>query len=304
MRYITKHRWFFIFLLLMVVSCAKMTEEKRAKLAQELYSEGMSAYTNRSYSKATQKLKEALKYIDQLTPQQIKDLKYALAESYYLDKDYINAVVYLEDYIFQYPDSPETEKAYYMLIDSYAKVAPDAYRDQTYTQKALEKARDFLSKYPNSPYADRVADIIESIKGREAKHQYLIARFYEDYGYYYSAARRYRDLLINYPNEFSEAELLYRYIKSLLLVRKQAQKMEEKYRGWINQAQKHLKEARTEEEKKAIQNRIDFLSKEIERWRNIAQESYQEGLAQAQKYKEVFGENNYYKDLQRYIKKG
>jgi outer membrane protein assembly factor BamD len=155
-------RWFFIaFILSLLFSCAKVTEEKRAKLAVELYSEGMSAYGNRDYKKAVEKLKEALKYLENLTPVQIKEIKLAIGESYYLSKDYVNAVVYFEDFLFNYPEAPESERVQYLLIDSYMKVAPDAYRDQTYTYKAIEKAKEFLNKYPNSAYADRVLEVLE-----------------------------------------------------------------------------------------------------------------------------------------------
>jgi outer membrane protein assembly factor BamD len=137
-------RWFFIaFILSLLFSCAKVTEEKRAKLAVELYSEGMSAYGNRDYKKAVEKLKEALKYLENLTPAQIKEIKLAIGESYYLSKDYVNAVVYFEDFLFNYPEAPESERVQYLLIDSYMKVAPDAYRDQTYTYRAIERLRSF-----------------------------------------------------------------------------------------------------------------------------------------------------------------
>ena len=143
-------------LLLLVVGCAKITEEKRAQLALDAYSQGMSAYSRRDYKEAINKLSEALKYLENLSPQEIKSAKYTIAESYYLRKDYINAIVYLEDFLFYYPESPEAEKVYFMVVDSYMKVAPDAYRDQSYTLKAIDKAKEFLTKYPNSPYADRV----------------------------------------------------------------------------------------------------------------------------------------------------
>ncbi len=289
-------------LLLLLFGCAKMTEEKRAKLAVEYYQEGMAAYANRNYGKATERLKEALKYMENLSTEQIKEAKYAIADSYYMDKDYINAVVYLEDFIFYYPNIPETERAYFMLVDSYMKVAPDAYRDQTYTWKAIEKAREFMSRFPKSTYSDRVEGLMEDAKKKLAKHEYLIARFYEDFGYYYSAAMRYRELLVNYPEQVSDVEVSFRYIKSLLLVRLQAKKEEEKYRSWVEDAKKSLKEAKSEEDRRALEKRIDFLNGEIERWKNIAKESYNEGKKNMEKYKELYGENTYYKELQKYTK--
>ncbi|GBC88372.1 MAG: outer membrane protein assembly factor BamD [Hydrogenobacter thermophilus] len=296
-------RILFITLLALVFGCAKMTEEKRAKLAIEYYQEGMVAYANRDYSKAVERLKEALKYLENLTPQQIKDAKYVIAESYYMNKDYINAVVYFEDFLFYYPEVPESEKAYFMLVDSYMKVAPDPYRDQTYTLKAIDKAKDFLSRFPQSPYAERVRAIMEDAQRKLARHEYLIGRFYEDFGYYYSASLRYRDLLINYPEQVSDVEVSFRYIKSLLLVRLQAKREEEKYRKWIEEAQKHLKDAKSEEDKRAIQRRIDFLEGEIQRWKKLAEESYEDGLKNMERYKSIYGENTYYRELKKYVKR-
>ncbi len=287
-------------LLIFLVSCAKMTEEKRAKLATENYSQGMSAYARKDYKEAISKLSEALKYLENLTPEQIKSAKYTIGESYYLRKDYINAIVYLEDYLFYYPESPEAERVYFMVVDSYMKVAPDAYRDQSYTLKAIDKAKEFLSKYPNSPYADKVMELIDNAQTKIAKHEYLIGRFYEDFGYYYSASLRYRNLLINFPEQIPEAELLYRYIKSLLLVREQAKRQESKYRKWIESAKRELRSAKSEEDRRAIQNRIDFLNGEIERWKNLAEMSRQEGLRLFEKYAQVYGENPYYRELKRY----
>ena len=300
MRYITKLS---LLLLILIIGCAKITEEKRAKLAQELYNDGMSAYANRDYRKSVDRLKEALKYMENLTPEQIKEAKYTIAESYYLRKDYINAAVYLEDFVLSYPESAETERAYFMLVDSYMKVAPDAYRDQTYTLRAIERARDFLTRYPNSSYVDRVIELIDKANSKVAKHEYLIARFYEDFGFYYSASLRYRDLMINYQGQVREVEIAYRYIKSLLLTRKQAQKQQSKYRRWIQEAEKELRKVKDEKEKEAISKRIAFLNSEIQRWISIADKNYEEGVKALEKYREVYGENNYYRELQRYIKR-
>jgi len=298
------NRWIIVvFASLLVFSCAKVTEEKRAQLAVEYYTEGMRAFANRDYKKATEKLKESLKYLENFTPSQIKEIKMTLSESYYLDKDYINAIVYMEDFLFNYPEARESEKIYYLLIDSYMKVAPDAYRDQSYTYVAIEKAKDFLNKYPESPYKDKVLEIIEKAEKKLADHEYLIGKFYEDYGFYYSASLRYRDLLINYPEQISQADVLYRYIKSLLLVEKQAEKRKRAYKSWLEEAKKSLKEAKTEEDRRAVEKRIAFLEEQIKRWDSLAKSSKEEGIRLIQKYKELYGENNYYRELEKLTKR-
>ncbi|WP_448587866.1 outer membrane protein assembly factor BamD [Thermocrinis sp.] len=297
-------RWMvFALVLFLLFSCAKITEEKRAQLAVESYTEGMRAFANRDYKRAKEKLKDSLKYIENLTPSQIKEAKMVLAESYYLDKDYVNAVVYLEDFLFNYPEARESEKVYYLLIDSYMKVAPDAHRDQSYTYVAIDRAKDFLNKYSESAYKDRVLEILDKAEKKLASYEYLVGRFYEDYGFYYSASLRYRDLLINYPEQVSQAEVFYRYIKSLLLVEKQAEKRKRVYRNWIEEAKKSLKEAKTEEDKQAVEKRIAFFDQQIKRWDILAKESKEEGLRLMQRYKELYGENTYYKELERLTKR-
>ncbi|MCS7284848.1 MAG: outer membrane protein assembly factor BamD, partial [Hydrogenobacter thermophilus] len=78
---------------------------------------------------------------------------------------------------------------------------------------------------------------------------------------------------------------------------------EDKYRKWIEEAQKHLKDAKSEEDKKAIQRRIDFLEGEVQRWKKLAEESYEDGLKNMERYKSIYGENTYYMELKKYVKR-
>lgn len=288
--------------LLFLASCGKVTEEKRAELARENYLQGMSAYARKDYGGAINRLTEALKYVENLSPEEIKSAKYALGESYYMRRDYVNAIVYLEEFLFYYPESSEAERVYFMVVESYMKVAPDAHRDQSYTFRAIDRAREFLNRYPNSSYRDKVVELIEEAERKIARHEYLVARFYEDLGYHYSASLRYRYLLTNHAGQVSETEVLYRYLKSLLLVREQAKRQEAKYRQWIESAKKELAKAVSEEEKRAVQKRIEFFQKEIDRWNRLAEESYREGLKGMKTYREVYGENAYYKELTKYAR--
>ncbi len=285
--------------LVFLSGCAKLSEEKRKREAKELYAEGLAEFRKKDYDDAADSFKEALKFIDYLSPYQIQRVRYLIGKSYYLDKDYVNAIIYLEDFIFYYPKVAETHEAYYMLIDSYLKVAPDEHRDQTYTLKAIEKARDFLSKFPNSDYALRVRDLIDVAYTKVAKYEYNIARFYEEYGYHYSAAMRYRDVLINFSAYLPEEELTYRYIRSLLLSEEQAKKEKDWLNTMVKDLKKKLKKAKNEEEKKAISKRLEFFNGELRRWDRLVQEAKREALELMEKYRRVYGENGYYKKLER-----
>jgi len=291
----------FLVVLLLLSGCAKLSEEKRAQKAREYYSEGLRAFREGDYGDAAWNFGEALKFMDWLTPSQIENAKFLLGKSHYLDKNFVEAVVALEDYIFYYPKLHRTQEAYYMLVDSYIKVSPDPYRDQEYTWKAIEKAKEFLSKFPGSPYAQKIKNLIDTAYVKIAKHEYLIAKFYEDYGYTYSAALRYRDLLINFPGYVSEKEVAYRYIRSMILVEKQVRLVKDRLNDLIEKAESKLKKARGEGEKIAIKKRIEFLNREIERWENIKRKAREDVKEALSRYKEVYGENPYYRELIRLL---
>ena len=291
-----------IILLLLAGGCAKMTEEERARRAQEYYAKAVKAFREGDYKDAAWNFNEALKFMDHLTPEQLENAKFLLGKSYYLRKEYVNAVVALEDYIFYYPKLPRTEEAYYMLVDSYIKVSPDPYRDQEYTWKAIDKAKEFLSRFPNSPFVPRVQTLIEEAYRKIARHELLIAEFYEDYGYTYSAAVRYREILINFSKYIPEEEVAFRYIRCLLLSDRQVEFEKEKIRDLLEETREKLKELKGEE-RRAVERRIEFLESEIERWENIGRKAKEEALEAIRKYREIYGETEYYRKLRELLEK-
>ncbi|MDQ7081783.1 MAG: outer membrane protein assembly factor BamD [Aquificota bacterium] len=297
-------RGIYIFLLFLVLlsGCAKMSEAERANRAQEYYAQALRDYKEGDYGDAAWNLNEALKYMDYLTPKQIENAKFLLAKSYYLDEEYVDAVVSLEDYIFYYPKLSRTEEAYYLLVDSYVKIAPDPYRDQEYTWKAIDKAKEFLSRFPKSGFAPKVQKLITEAYKKIAKHEYYIAKFYEDYGYTYSAALRYREILINFAQYVSEPEIAYRYIRCLLLTDRQVELERDKIKNLIEETEDRLSSAEDEEEKKAIKNRLSFLRGELKRWEEIGKRAQEEAMEAITKYKEVYGHTKYYRELEKILK--
>lgn len=285
------------FLGLGISSCAKVTQKEREERAINSYQAAILAYTNGDYSKAAHLFKRALKYLENLTPTQIENARYLLAKSYYLDKDYTNAIVELESFLFYYPAVPQVQEVEYMLISSYEHIAPDAYRDQTYTYKAIEMGKEFLSKYPNSPYANKVNDIILEAKKKIVEHDILIAKFYKDYGYYYPAAERYKDILINYPEYVPKEQMYYNLIKCLFLVPKQAKDEIEKYEDLYKKDEKKLKKAK--EDKPYLERRAKFWSLQVKRWKDLQKQSYEEGKKYLNTFISVYGEIPRAKELQK-----
>ncbi len=290
-------RTLLIGILLILISCSPKVEERRKGYAKEFFTEALADYREGDYGDAKVNFEKALSYIEHLSPEEIKKAKYLLVKSAYLDKDYVNAVVYAEDFLSNYPGSKEAEEVFFILIDSLVKVAPDPYRDQTYTLQALEKAKEFLRNYPGSRYAPKILQVMEEARKKVAEHELLIARFYEEYGFPYNAAVRYREIMVNFPDVFPEERIAYLYIKNLFNTPIQVEREREKIEDLLEEARKKLEEVSSEEEKKAVRNRINFLKSEVERWEEIGKKALKEAEEALKRYREVYGENKYYREL-------
>ena len=286
-----------------LAACGKPTEAEKAREAQNAYIKGIDFYKKGDYEDAAAYLRKAEGGMAYLSPEQIRELKYKLAVALYKAEKYEDAILELEDYIYYYPTAPNIEEAYLYLIRAYLKISPDPWRDQTYTLKALKLAQEFLQKFPNSKYLPQVEELIDEAKRKLAKHQYLIAKFYEDYGYYYPAAVRFEYLLLTYPNYINTREVMFHYIKNLLLVPRYADKKISFWREKYKELQERIKNKEVLDPK-AAKKRLEFYQKQIQRWENISRKSVQKAEENLKIYKERFGEDKNYKLLLKIKKEG
>jgi outer membrane protein assembly factor BamD len=285
---------------LLITSCGKMTPQEKMREAQKMYIEGMKDYSKGDYSAAAEELREAEKYMAYLTPEQIKKLKWTIAMALYKDEKYEDAILELEDYIQYYPTASNIEEAYFYLINAYLKISPDPWRDQNYSYKAIEIAKEFFKKFPNSKYRSQIEELVDRARRKIAEHEYLIAKFYEDYGYYYPAAVRFENLLVSYSDYINPQEVLFHYIKNLYLVPKYAEKKKKYFREKYKEDEELLKKAK---EKKPIKNRLKFYAQQIKRWENIAEESLKKADENLKIYLQTYGKDKNYELLLK-IKKG
>jgi len=288
---------------LFITACGKPTPEQKAREAQKNYAKGMQLYRSGDYGGAAEYLRQAEAGMAYLSPEQIRELKYKLALALYKEGKYEDAILELEDYIDSYPTAPNIEEAYFYLINAYLKISPDPWRDQTYTEKALQLAQEFVQRFPNSRYLPQVEELIDEAKRKLIKHYYLIAKFYEDYGYYYPAAVRFEYLLLTYPNDIDTQDVLFHYIKNLLLVPSYAEKKIAYWREKYDQLQKEIEEKKVPDTE-AAKKRLQFYKGQMERWKKISREALKRAQENLKIYKERFGENRNYKLLLKIKREG
>jgi len=288
---------------LFLASCGKLTEKEKAERAQKYYAKALKLYKKGDYGGAAEYFREAEAGMAYLTPEQIRNLKFKLALSLYKNGKYEDAILELEDYITYYPTAPNIEEAYLYLINAYIKISPDPWRDQSYAEKAIEVAQEFLQRFPDSKYVPQIEELMDRAKMKIVKHHYLVAKFYEDYGYYYPAAVRFEFLLLNYPNDINTQDVLFHYIKNLFLVPNYAKGKISEYAEKYNKLLERIKEKKVTD-LKAAKKRLNFYLKQIQRWEEISKKSLQKADKNLEIYKERFGSDKYYRILLKIKREG
>ena len=72
------------------------------------------------------------------------DALFYLGEAYYYTGDKLLAIAEYDKLIRRMSFSPFVEKARYRICESYISLSPKYYRDQTYSEKAIEKLQEFI----------------------------------------------------------------------------------------------------------------------------------------------------------------
>ncbi len=247
----------FIGFSLVLFSCS----EKVAK--KDVLSKAQTFYKKGDYSEARKYIKEAIYKTEGITTKELLNLRYMLANSYFLDRDYVDAIVEFEEFLALFPTAPQIPEVLYKLAYSYMQVAPGAERDLTYVEKAIEKAEELIENYPESEYASKAQEIIKKGKLIEAKHLLEIANLYEHLGKYYGAYMYYQQAYDEYSDVLEKEKLEYKIGENLLKTKIQYQKDIQSYQARIKALEKKISLEKDIEKKNVLINRKNLLEKQL-----------------------------------------
>ena len=112
------------------------------------YEKGKSALSNKKYVRAQDHFNTVV--IGASHTELGDDALFYLGETYYYMGDKLLAIAEYDKLIRRMSFSPYVEKARYRICESYVTLSPKYFRDQTYSEKAIEKLQEFIDDYPNS----------------------------------------------------------------------------------------------------------------------------------------------------------
>jgi len=122
-----------------------------------------------------------------------------VANSYYNDEDYAEAIIKYQELLRYHPRSKLVEQAQYKMGMSYAdrRLTPD--RDKTDTRQAIAELQKYIQEHPDNAMRQEAQDTITICREELAQHEYDVGRFYLKTGSPSAAVKRFRRLLLDYP---------------------------------------------------------------------------------------------------------
>jgi outer membrane protein assembly factor BamD len=140
------------------------------------------------------------------------------AFSYYLAKNYPQAIQSAQRFLSIHPGNKDAPYAYYLIALSYYEQISDVERDQKITQQAQNALEEVNRRYPQSEYAADARLKIDLVRDHLAGKEMEIGRFYEKTGKWLAARIRFQTVVDKYDTTSHVAEALYRMTETSLVL--------------------------------------------------------------------------------------
>ena len=148
------------------------------------------------------------------------DAQFFLAESYFLNKQYMLSIAEYESLTRKMSFSPFFEKSRFRICEAYMIESPDYYNDQSYSEKALERYQEFLDDFPNSEYSQMATESMIILRNKLAKKLYETGVLYMKMDEFEPARMSFNRVLNNYYDTNIIQMVHIGVVKSLLLEKK------------------------------------------------------------------------------------
>ncbi|MDR0454638.1 MAG: outer membrane protein assembly factor BamD [Deferribacteraceae bacterium] len=202
----------FIAAFTLCVACSKYVEVDKS--SQELIGEGVALMEAKKYNKAAQKFENAI--LNAEIPADAQDAQRRLADAYFMDKNFLDAVAAYEVYYDIYYQSPYAPYILNRLGLSYSNMSMNPKRDQTYAVKSTEYFDQLEALHPEEFKNYGAESERQNMYMKLSEHEYQVGRYYMRTSKPESAIMRFRYLLDNYPTSHRVEDSYISMIKSAL----------------------------------------------------------------------------------------
>ena len=239
------------FLLFLFIGCSSTLPDESLSLAEHLKI-GMDYLDEEKYVKAQDEFKFVLSrgtgtdYGD--------DAQFFLAESYFLNDQFMLSIKEYENLTRKMAFSPFFEKSRFRICEAYRIESPNYYNDQSYTEKALERYQEFLDDFPESEHGQNVTESMSILRNKLAKKLYETGVLYLKMDEFEPARMSFNNVLDQYYDTDIVEEVHVGVIKSYI----KSNKIKQAKEYWLNKGQEDI----VSEE---LINEIEHLFAEVEK---------------------------------------
>ena len=204
-----------IILLLLLNSCSEFNKALKATGPDALNVKLQTAekfYFKEEYEKALPLLEEML--ILTRGTSVSERVTYMHAKCFYGLKDYNWTGYYMGNFVKTFPTSEYAEECAFIASYSYYKNSPEHSLDQRDTEIAMEQLQLFLIRFPNTPLRDSCNTLIDELRGKLEKKDWVGAKQYLQLRRYKAASEAMRGFLSEWPTSKHREEAMFLLLKA------------------------------------------------------------------------------------------
>jgi outer membrane protein assembly factor BamD len=196
-----------LLILIALVGGCGPRKEPLEPTAEQNFQMGMEKFDKKDYRDAIpyfQKILENYPFSFYAIQAELK-----IAESYFLDKKYVEALVHLQGFQELHPANENIPFVLWMKAVCYSEQFRTIDRDVSVMDSSKRELVELTTRFPGSPYAQEAIEMLEEANGRLAEHDFYVAHFYYRGADYYAALKRFQRILDKYPIEGVVDRALY-----------------------------------------------------------------------------------------------
>jgi outer membrane protein assembly factor BamD len=174
---------------------------KKELSAEQYHDKAAKEFRNQAYAVAIQNYRELL---DQHPfSEYTEEAELRIGQAHYLDNSCPEAIAAFTDFQRRHPTSPNLPLVGYLIGGCYERQMRPPDRDQSAAKNAHAYYLAVTQQYPTSPFADLSHERMGRCRDNLARHEMLIADFYESYKVEQAAEFRLLDLV----NRFNDTDV-------------------------------------------------------------------------------------------------
>jgi outer membrane protein assembly factor BamD len=211
-----------------ITGCSSKRQLRDTTDADFFYNQGMKYMEDKDYTKAHAEFQTV---VDSYAGNKIVDsAQFMLAESLFMNEDYVTAAYEYERVFKDYPSSQHAAEAMFKRAVCYYHESPKASLDQENTQLAIDDFNRFIETYPMDDLVKKAQGYIDDLREKLAYKEFQNAELYRKLKKYDSAIIYYRFVIQDYSRTVWADEARYG-IGIVYMKQKQYEKAREQFQA-------------------------------------------------------------------------